>query len=147
MKTPPVVLLGGVVRILDIAISIAKFEVGSYNIVTFCYDYEYYAICFGGGLIMHNAEKLTCDAIYRFILFELSDKINEAIFAKSSIEEVGHYLFDIIVQSVDGASEELIRLVIERTGAHDATYTSPSAKKLLMAPTHMRTVTMRKFLQ
>ena len=73
---------------------------------------------------MHNAEKLTCDAIYRFILFELSDKINEAIFAKSSIEEVGHYLFDIIVQSVDGASEELIRLVIERTGAHDATYTS-----------------------
>lgn len=124
MKTPPIVLLGGVVRILDIAISIAKFEVGSYNIVTFCYDYEYYAICFGGGLIMHNAEKLTCDAIYRFILFELSDKINEAIFAKSSIEEVGHYLFDIIVQSVDGASEELIRLVIERTGAHDATYTS-----------------------
>ena len=124
MKTPPVVLLGGVVRILDIAISIAKFEVGSYNIVTFCYDYEYYAICFGGGLIMHNAEELTCDAIYRFILFELSDKINEAIFAKSSIEEVGHYLFDIIVQSVDGASEELIRLVIERTGAHDATYTS-----------------------
>ena len=73
---------------------------------------------------MHNAEKLTCDAIYRFILFELSDKINEAIFAKFSIEEVGHYLFDIIVQSVDGASEELIRLVIERTGAHDATYTS-----------------------
>ena len=92
MKTPPIVLLGGVVRILDIAISIAKFEVGSYNIVTFCYDYEYYAICFGGGLIMHNAEKLTCDAIYRFILFELSDKINEAIFAKSSIEEVGHLM-------------------------------------------------------
>ena len=73
---------------------------------------------------MHNAEKLTCDAIYRFILFELSDKIDEAIFAKSSIEEVGHYLFDIIVQNIDGASEELIRFVIERTGAHDATYTS-----------------------
>ena len=111
MKTPPVVLLGGVVLVLDIAISIAKFEVGSYNIVnSFCYDYEYYAICFGGGLIMHNAEKLTCDAIYRFILFELFDKIDEAIFAKSSIEEVGQYLFDIIVRSVDGASEELIKL-------------------------------------
>ena len=31
MKTPPVVPLGGVVRVLDIAISIAKFEIGSYN--------------------------------------------------------------------------------------------------------------------
>ena len=73
---------------------------------------------------MHNAEKLTFDAICQFILFKLSNKIDEAIFAKSSIEEVGHYLFDIIVQSFDGASEELIRFVIERTGAHDATYTS-----------------------
>ena len=96
---------------------------------------------------MHNAEKLTCDAIYRFILFELFDKIDEAIFAKSSVEEVGHYLFDIIVRSVDGASEELIRFVIEKTGAHDATYTSLNDyyKQLCCYHMHFKAIPQRVY--
>lgn len=73
---------------------------------------------------MNDTKQLVCDAIYRFILLELPDKIDETVFTKSSAEEVGQYLFNIISQNVDGASEELIKLVIKESGPQGAVYTS-----------------------
>lgn len=74
--------------------------------------------------MMNETKQPVCDAIYRFILWELPHKINETVFTKSSEEEVGQYLFGIISQNVDGASEELIKLVIKASGLKGAVYTS-----------------------
>lgn len=74
--------------------------------------------------MMDDIKRIVCEAIYRFILYELPDRIDKTIFEKSSTEAVGQYLFDIILQNVDGASEELIKFVIEQTGEKNVSYTS-----------------------
>ena len=76
------------------------------------------------GLETSGFEKKVCEKIHYFILFELPDKIDKRIFEKSSILAVGQYLFDIVLCEVDDASEELINLVIERTGKKNAIYSS-----------------------
>lgn len=57
---------------------------------------------------------------------ELPNKIDKTIFEKPSLEAVGQYLFEIILQNVDGASEELTKYVVECTGEKDTVYSSLS---------------------
>lgn len=75
---------------------------------------------------MDDIKYVVCKAIYRFIMDELPNKIDKTIFEKPSLEAVGQYLFEIILQNVDGASEELTKYVVECTGEKDTVYSSLS---------------------
>jgi len=59
---------------------------------------------------------------HHFILFELTEKIDEKAFAQNSMTEFGRFLFDIILQNVPGSTDELVKTVIKAISRKDTEY-------------------------
>lgn len=62
---------------------------------------------------MTDHEQKVCDSIHHFILFKLSENLDDNVFKKTSIEELGRYLFNIILCNINDSTEELIQIVIK----------------------------------
>lgn len=58
-------------------------------------------------------EKTICYNLIKYIKFDLSDFIDSEIFTKSTMLELGEFYFNKAVNSVDGADERLLKIVIK----------------------------------
>ena len=61
---------------------------------------------------MNEKSRNICDDIFHAILFDIENQYDQEIFNKSSFVELGKFYFDILINTVEGATVELINLVI-----------------------------------
>ena len=61
---------------------------------------------------MTDGEQEICRSIHHFILFELTDKLDEATFVQTSMLDFGRYLFDVVNRNVAGSTDNLIKTVV-----------------------------------
>jgi hypothetical protein len=66
-----------------------------------------------------DAEQGICKNIHHFILFELTDKLDEVAFSQTSMTDFGRYLFDVINRNVAGSTDHLIKTVIRAVARKD----------------------------
>ncbi len=71
-------------------------------------------------MIVTDAEHKICKSIHHFILFELTEKIDENAFAQNSMTKFGHYLFGVILQNVPGSTNDFIKTVVKAISHKDA---------------------------
>lgn len=65
-----------------------------------------------GGTRVTDVEQGICRNIHHFILFELTDKLEEIAFAQTSMTDFGRYLFDVVNRNVTGSTDDLIKIVV-----------------------------------
>jgi len=61
---------------------------------------------------MTDAQQAICKNIHHYILFELTDNLETAAFAWTTIPDFGHYLFDLTNRAINGSTDDLIKTVI-----------------------------------
>lgn len=61
---------------------------------------------------MTDAEQDICKDIRHFILFELTDKLDETAFTQTTMTNFGSYLFDVIKRNVPNSTDDFIKVVI-----------------------------------
>lgn len=66
-----------------------------------------------GSIMLTENEKTICNNLIKYIRFDLSDFIDSEIFTKSTILELGEFYFNKAVNSVEGADERLLKIVIK----------------------------------
>lgn len=69
-----------------------------------------------------DEKKRICDDIYRFITVELDQWMDDQIFVKTSMKELGELYYNHILNEVENADIHLLNTVIKVVGADDAEY-------------------------
>lgn len=68
---------------------------------------------------MDEQSKMICDSIFKLIQEQLDSLIEEDIFVKKSFEELGRFYYDYIISQVNGATVQLINIVVRTIGVSD----------------------------
>ncbi len=71
---------------------------------------------------MNDGEQGICRNIHHFILFELTDKLDEVAFAQASMLGFGRYLFDVVNRNVAGSTDDLIKTVVRAITRKDTAH-------------------------
>lgn len=61
---------------------------------------------------MTDAQQAICENIHHYILFELTDNLETAAFAQTTMPDFGRYLFDLINRKINDSTDDLIKVVI-----------------------------------
>lgn len=63
---------------------------------------------------MSDAEQAVCRNIHHFILFDLTNKLDDSAFTQTTLDALGRYLFDLINRNIPGSTDALIKAVIKK---------------------------------
>lgn len=57
-------------------------------------------------------EQTICDNLFKYINYTLRDYVDDELFSKSTLQELGAFYFNHVIDNVDDANDRLLKIVI-----------------------------------